>query len=339
MKNMFTVFKYLFRINNQKEFIGALLDNRSDKEKEDDIHINDIVASVNVVNWKEKLEIRKFPDYNQYNSFMCGANSLSKAIGIAYNAIYGVFIPFSRIDIYQRRINKPEAGMSLTDMFRIANEGITLEQLTPKVIREDSEADDYKIEDFKREVGKIFSINSGINVPSNIDTIASVIQTTGKGVILLTYFNSGEWSKEKPYIVDKNLTVYDSLRHFVVATDFTLINGVKYIVIEDSAWFGGFNRRYLNEEWINKRVYSAMYPMNFKFQKTDINKPIYDGKTIISAQQCLRSEGLFPTNVSFINSFGPVTKKAVKDFQIRYNLPVTSQLDETTRNKLIQLYN
>lgn len=336
---MFTVLKYLFRTNNQQKFLGALLDNRSDKEKEDDVHINDIVASINNVTWKEKTEIRKFPDYNQYDTFMCGANALSKYLGIAYNALYGDFIPFSRIDIYQRRINKPDAGMRLADMFNIAKEGVTLEQLTPKVIHKDEEADNYKIEDFKKEVGKIFAISSGINVPNNIDSIASVIQTTGKGVILLTYFNSGEWSKEKPYIVDKDLSVYDGLRHFVVATDFTLINGIKYLVIEDSAWFGGFNRRFISEEWVNKRVYSAMYSMNFKFQKSNTNKPIYDGITIISAQQCLRSEGLFPLNVSYINSLGPVTKKAISDFQIRYNLPVTSQLDVATKNKLNQLYN
>lgn len=336
---MFTVLKYLLRTNNQQSFLGALLDNRSDKEKENDIHVHDIVAYVNAVDWKEKTNIRKFPDYNQYNSYMCGANALSKYQGIAYSTSYGDFIPFSRIDIYQRRINKPEPGMRMDDMFKIASEGITLEQLTPKTVYEDKDADNYKIEDFKREVGKIFATSTGINVPINIDTIASVIQTTGKGVVLLTYFNSGEWSKEKPYIIDKSLTVYDGLRHFVVATDFTLINGVKYLVIEDSAWFGGINRRMLSEEWVNKRIYSAMYSMKFKFQKDTTNKPVYDSTSIISAQQCLRSEGLFPTNVSFINSFGPVTKKAVTDFQIRYNLPVTSQLDEATKNKLHQLYN
>ncbi len=279
-----------------------------------------------------------FPVYNQNQTSMCGANALSKALGIAYTTSYGSFIPFSRADIYQRRINKPEAGMTFPDMFKIASEGVTLEQLTPKELHSDSDADNLQIESFKREVGKVFSTNSGIYLANDIDTIASVIQTTGKGVILLTYFNAGEWSKEYPTIVDLGLNVVTALRHFVVAVDFTLVNGIKYLVVEDSAWFGGLNRRYVSEEWVKKRVYSAGYPMNFKFMVGGVKRPVYDGLTVISAQECLRFEGLFPVNVKLFEGVGPTTRKALKSFQSKYYLPQTSQLDATTIKKLHQLF-
>lgn len=320
-------------------FTGALLDERTPIEKVDDVNLGDIVGSINVVNWTNKSP-RSFPVYNQFLSNMCGANALSKALGISFSMTYGSYLGFSRADIYQRRVNKPGAGMMLFDMFNIASKGVTLEQLTPQEILVDSDADNLRIESFKKEVGKIFAITGAIIVPINIEQIASVIQTTGKGVVLLTWFLANEWSKQIPVILDPTLKIRDNraLRHFVTAMDFTMINGVKYLYVEDSAHFGGFHTRLLSEEWINKRVADAMYPMSFKFTPGVSNKPSYDGTTIISAQKCLQFEGLFPTNISFIESLGPVTKKAITDFQKKYNIQQTGTLGPITKAKLTELY-
>jgi len=336
---MFTLLKYLLRNENPPTYLGANLDVRSVEEKSNDIHFKDIVASANAVDWTTKTNLRSFPVYNQYNTAMCGANALSKALGIAYSTSYKSYVGFSRADIYQRRFNKPSGGMSLPDMFKIASEGVTLEQLTPLDIRKDSDADNLVIESFKRDVGKVFSVSGGAYLSNDIETIASVIQTTGKGVILLTYFNSGEWSKETPYIVDLGLTVLKGIRHFVTAVDFTLKDGKKYLVIEDSAWFGGINRRFISEEWVNKRVYAAGYPINFKFsQGSTSTKPSFDG-SIISVQKCLRYEGLFPNNISYVESLGPITKKALALFQSKHGLmPLTSTLSPETISKLKELY-
>ena len=334
---MFTLFKYLFRNANQKEFLGANLDTRVESEKVNDVYLHDIVASINTVNWIAKPVIRTFPVYNQYQTYMCGANALSKALGIVYSLSYKTYVPFSRSDIYQRRFNRPGAGMALSDMFKIASDGVTLEQLTPKELYTDSDADNLVIENFKRDVGKIFAVNNGVYVRVNIDDIASVIQTTGKGVIIATFFNSGEWSKQFPNIVDKYLTKENALRHFVVVTDFTLVDGKKYLVAEDSAHFGGLNQRYLSEEWVNNRVYDAGYTMNFKFENGISGKPSYDG-TIISVQKCLRFEGLFPVNVDYFENFGPTTRIAVGNFQKKYGLTFTQTLNDTTINKLKMLY-
>jgi hypothetical protein len=323
----------------ESNFTGALLDERTTDKKVDDIHLHEIVGSVNIVNWINKSP-RSFPALNQNQSLMCGANALAKALGIAFSITYGTYLPFSRADIYQRRANRPGAGMLLYDMFDIASKGVTLEQLTVRDIFTDSDADTLNIESFKHKVGEIFSTMGGIVVPLNIETIASIIQTTGKGVVLLIWFLASEYSRQIPIIQDYTLDVREdrALRHFVTAVDFTLINGVKYLCIEDSAWFGGMNTRLLSENWVKTRIADAMYPMNFKFIPGSIPKPHYDGVTIISAQRCLQYEGLFPINVSFVENIGAITRKAILDFQLKYGIQQTGNLGPITKAKLAELY-
>jgi hypothetical protein len=313
---------------------GALLDDRKIK---DDFFFEDIVAMANLVDW-QKNTFRTFPKLNQNMTMTCGANALAKALGIMYENKYGSYIPFSRRHIYKSRSNKPTAGMTMYDMFSIATKGVTLEALTPKDLVTDEDIDNTDIKSFMIDVGNVFKISGGIilSTPNNIDTIASIIQTTGKGVILLTYFNSDEWSREIPVINDNNLSYDSALRHFVVATDYGIKNGVKTLKIEDSAWFGGIADRYLTEDWVKRRILGAGYPMNFKFAKSSGES--YDGLSIISLQKCLRQEGLFPINISFVENYGKITRGAVLEFQKRYGLSQTGILNDETKAKLTTLY-
>lgn len=338
---MFAFLKYLIRNAQSVQFTGALDDNRNHEEKATDVHFSEIVANANAVTWTEKYpNVRKFPELDQHQSSTCGANSFAKALGIMFFMKFKTYLAFSRAHIYKRRINRPSGGMALYDMFDIGSRGVTLEQLVPKELYTDADHDNTVIEPWMEKEGETWKVMKGVYLPINIETIASTIQTTGKGIILCTWFLSGEWSKELPYIVDSSLDWGDSksLRHFVVAVDYTLYKGVKYLVIEDSAHFGGISRRLISAEWVNNRVRAAAYPMNFNFQAGDSLKPVYDGLTIISAQQCLRYEGLFPTNISFVENVGPTTRQAIADFQSRYGLSVTKSLDQQTQSKLHALY-
>jgi len=337
---MFTFLKYLLRTANPQP-TGALLDTRPPEQKTNDIHFSEIVASANAVNWitKDSTTWRTFPALNQYQTFMCGANSLSKAWGIYLSQKYGKYVQLSRGHIYQRRKNRPGAGMALYDMFDILKQGATLEQLTGENIQSDDQADSLVVDQLEVAVGQGFATTGGVFLPSDIDTIASVIQTTGKGVILTTYFTAGEWSKTFPTIVNTNLGSQDpsALRHFVVAVDFTLYNNQKCLIIEDSAWFGGINRRIISEDWVTRRVVATGYLMTFKYAPQP-TKPTYDGISIISAQKCLQADGDFPTNISFIENLGPITRQSLVKFQVKYGLPQTGALDIATQSKLHQVF-
>lgn len=339
---MFSLLKFWVRNSQPVHFTGARLDERSAEDKKDDVHFSQIVATANEPVWKEKkLETaRMFPVLNQWQSFTCGANAMAKALGILFFTKYGTYLPFSREHIYQRRENIGSPGMALYDMFLITGKGTTLEQFKKGTGLVDSDYDTLVLEEWMKDVGKSFATTKGVYLDNDMETIASVIQTTGKGVILLTYFLAGEWSKEIPYISDFNLDPNEvrSLRHFVVAVDAILVGGKKYLVIEDSSHFGGYSRRLVSEDWVLRRVIGAGYPMRFKFQEGTGVKPVYDGITVISAQTCLRYEGLFPANVDYFESVGPTTRMALGAFQTKYKLKVTQALDQATKNQLSRLY-
>lgn len=336
----FTFLKFLIRDANPLH-TGALNDPRPQEEKNEDVHFNELVATANAVNWvtKDTSTWRSFPVLDQHSSYMCGANSLSKAWGIYLSQKYGKYVQLSRAHIYQRRANRPTGGMALYDMFNILTQGATLEQLTNENISTDEQADSTIVDSLEKEVGKGFATTGGVYAGNDIDTIASIISTTGKGVILQTFFTSGEWSKTFPTITYPYLTNSDpsALRHFVVAVDYTLLNGVKCLVVEDSAAFGGIYRRIVSEAWMKARVVASGYPMTFKFS-IQSTQPSFDGISNISAQTCLQAGGFFPTNVAFSSNWGAVSTASAKKFQAKYGLPITGLLDLTTRNKLLQLY-
>ena len=100
-------------MDNEQITQAALLDNRPAEEKEKDYTFEEIVASVNKVEWVEKprKEWRKFPIFNQDGSGSCVAQTEAKEMGIMRWLKDGIYVHFSAADIYQRRSNKPGGGM------------------------------------------------------------------------------------------------------------------------------------------------------------------------------------------------------------------------------------
>lgn len=326
-------------------FTGALIDERSDAEKAKDIQFGEIVGAATPVAWIEKPQNqwRKFPVLDQKNSFMCGAFSMKKLIGVYYWLKYKTWVDFSEEDIYQRRLNRPNAGMAVDDIYRIIGDGVTLKTLTNAAIITDEDADSCVIEPFKRDVGKVFKMGKKIVLGANIDEIASVIQHTGKAVHFMTGFTASEYGRFMPVIENPNLNLYapSTLRHFITFTDFTLYNGKKCLVAEDSAHFGGYSQRLISEDWINRRTMAATYPMNFLFEQSgDPNKPHYTFTkkleyspvfTVVEdvkhLQDILKFEGLFPKNVESTGWYGSTTASSVMAFQKKYKVASDSEID------------
>ncbi len=347
---------------NKPQFLGVVDDPRPAEQKEkEDVKFEEIVASADVPLWFEKKESewRKFPDLNQKRSSMCGAFSGKKELGVFYFTKYNKYPDFSEADIYQRRSNRPEPGMSVEDIYKIFSEGVTLKDLTLENINTDTDADTLKVDPIAREVGKAFATGGGkIIIPNDIDIIASTIRKTGKAIRLLTFFTEAEWSQFIPQVIDRNL-YYESrnaLRHYVMAVDTFLYKGQKVVLIEDSAWFGGYNRRLVTAEWLAKRVLLSTYLMRFKFEP-ESTRPIYffvddnmrfgqSSNDIKALQDILKYEGMFPTNVASSGYYGSVTASGVIQFQKKYKVDSDAIIDSLggksvgpqTRAKLNQLY-
>lgn len=356
-------------MNDNEQFLsGAIIDTRPEEEKEKDYHFGEIVAATNPVNWVEKPQSawRKFPIFNQDGSGSCVAQTLAKLLGILYWLKNQLYVHFSATHIYQRRTNKPSGGMAGVDAFNIARKGATLEELVPSQDMNDLQMDGTEIPQYKQDVGSVFKIGNYISLPiKDIDTIASVIQTTSKAVMVWFYFQRDEWT-DAPTIKYSDLNLYagDTSRHSVTAVDFTLYNGTKALIIEDSwgQFFGLNGQRVITEDFFRVRNWFAAYPINFAFEEQtqpqpqpspEPGKPKYtfvkplvfiswdsaknqpadvalhesQKADVVALQNILKYEGHFPSNASSTGYYGSITAKAVYAFQVAHKVAPLSELD------------
>lgn len=332
------------RKSKPKFVSGAAIDTRSDEEKKKDHKFVEIVAAANPVTWVEKTQDqwRKFPIFNQDGSGSCVAQTEAKELGILRWLKDNVYVHFSASDIYQRRSNKPGTGMIAVDARNIARDGVTLEVLAPSQNLSDTQMDAQSIEPYKRDVGKIFSVPNYLELPvKDIETIASVIQTTGKGVMVWFYWKIDEWT-EHPVVKYPDLQLADpvSSKHSVTAVDFALVNGKKCLIIEDS-WgssFGMAGQRVIDEDFFKARNWYAGYLMSFKFDTQALPKPVHlfsaeldFGQTnddIKALQDILKYEGFFPTNTQSTGFFGSITAKGLLQWQIKHNVAPLDELNQ-----------
>jgi hypothetical protein len=330
---------------------GAVIDTRPEVEKWHDYKFHELVAAAAPVTWTEKPQStwRRFPIFNQDGSGSCVAQTRAKELGIMRWLKDGVYVHFSATDIYQRRTNKPASGMGAVDAGNIVRSGVTLEVLVPSQNMSDGAMDEVRIEDYKRQVGAVFAVPNYVEDPTgDIDVVASIIQQTGKGVMVWFYFKIDEWT-EKPFIKYPDLNVVTGERHSVCAVDFTLVDGKKYLIIEDS-WgtsFGVAGQRLISEEFFKARNWYVGHLMAFKFD-LPMQKPSHIFKVDLGIgmasdevkvlQDCLKFEGVFPNNVDSTGYYGAVTKKAVIAFQARYGIPQIGLVGPITRAKLNELY-
>lgn len=335
--------KFSFQNRPQKQNLGALIDTRTLDERAKDYHVKEVVASVASVDWKEiePALVRNFGVQNQNQKSDCVAESRRKLNRIIFKVNRGLDLDFSAVELYRRRVNYPSPGMQAVDVMSLCrNGGMTLNVLEPsEPLDTEEKANAVVLKPHNADIGKVFSIhNEVIFTPGDMVTPAGTIQVSRKGIMTWYFFTADEWSKQVPTI-NKPLSLYsaDALHHSVVAVEPALYNGQKGWWIEDSAHFGGISRRFITEDFHKARNTWASYPVNFKFEVGETLRPRYDDSTR-SLQECLRYEGLFPTNVDLTGFYGPITTQAVKDFQKKYGFEQIGTVGPLTRTKLKTLY-
>lgn len=349
---------------------GALLDERPKEEKEKDFKFEEIVASAAPVNWVEKMpsEWRKFPVFDQNGSGSCVAQTMRKILGVYIQQKTGVFIKLSASHIYQRRANRPQAGMSGHDVFKIAQKGTTLEDLAVSEKMSDAAMDAVSVNEFERSIGEAFRIGNYLEITDRtIDTIASIIQETKKSVMVWFYFDNREWTNVPELKFSPDLYAASTARHSVSAVDFTLYNGKKALIVDES-WGLGFafnGQRVITEDFFKARCFFAAHFMNFAFEdqtqpspvpppapNTPLHTFLFDlefspivsySEEVKALQRVLKYEGLFPVNVEATGYYGSLTRTAVGKFQEKHlgmkpGDAGYGRCGPRTRAKLNQLY-
>ena len=249
-----------------------------------------------------------------------------------YWLVSGKWVDLSASHIYKRRANKPQGGMGGNDVFQIMQKGTTENQYAPSDNMNDTQMDSVEVTPEEELIGKKYAIGNYLTVPvKDIDTIASIIQTTGKGVMVWFYWKYDEWL-DVPEVKHTNLNLHaaDTCRHSVCAVDFTLYNGEKALIIDDS-WdkvaTALDGQRVITESFFKERNFFAAYPMNFRYDQKHVftktlkfNPKFFVDEEVKALQDILKKQGLFPSNVDTTGYFGAITLKAVKQFQTKYNL-------------------
>lgn len=342
---MIEFLQWLFGKRAPEAVLGALPDSRDLEARERDYTFREIVAEAEDVKWVEKESYRRSIITDQNGSGSCVAHSVAKILAYALWLRNGKkqFVLPSATHIYQRRANRPEPGMQGVDALDIARKGTTLEDFVPSQKMTDAQMDAALVEKFEKDIGEVLKLDNYILLPTrDIDAIASVIQKTEKAVMVWFYFKSEEWKRVAPVVRSPSLDLYgySTLRHSVVAVDFTLYKGKKALVIEES-WgseSGDQGQRIITEDFFKARNWFAAYPMRFAFEPQNVStKPFYDG-SVRSLQDCLKAEGVFPTNVESTGILGAITEKGIREFQKKYGIEQTGTVGPKTTAKLKALY-
>jgi len=317
---------------------GALLDKRSKQQKRKDWGTEELLATAQTPEWKEKKEWRTFTARNQKNTNSCVAQATAKALEVNEWLENEKLTPMSATKAYADRTNNG-AGSFLWEMldYAVKNKYTTEDRLQSQYLMSDKEMDRlakewdrYDTAIAKKYAGKSYHF---VNY-KNPEEVALCIQQ-GYGVVALFWFTSKEWGRKFPQIKNKSLTAQKGLRHAVTLVDFGLKNGKKYFKVEDSAWFGGKNERWITEDWLRRRCFGAGIIHDkrnkpVKTQKWAFKRILWKGmrnKEVVMLQDRLKLDDVFPKSIPSTGYYGSITAQAVRKFQLKHQIASTALIN------------
>jgi len=307
-----------------KYFTGVIEDPRTKKEKKKDWNAKELLAFAPVVEWKEKKKWKSYTERNQKGTSTCVPQSVAKALEINELNETGKPVIFSASKAYFERTNSG-AGAYLHEMLKYAVDPAyytTEDRIKSQNLNSDVEVHEQALKWNKEDekIAKKLNGKSYLLIDKDINQVAYWVNQ-GYGVVGLFYFTNSEWSLKYPKI--KSVSA-DWLYHAVTIVDFGLIQGKKFLKIEDSAHFGAKNERWISEEFFNKRCYAC----GFVFDKPNVENeltPYYEFKKIMRLgersddvarlQDKLKWLGFFPKHIDSTGYYGTITQQAVVKFQ------------------------
>lgn len=279
----------------------------------------------------KEIDVSPYPYEKQWYTSSCCPHAVGLALAIERKADLGGYTRVSYIFNYRLRSNFDDEGCFLQNVFENYRvKGAPLFTTLPTPQRE-TDANAIRITQAMLDEAEIFKGFSYYTVKENWNDIQVLgdIAQMGHAVPILIYATTAEWSKEYPGIDVLNLRPADAeISHCVTIlpnSGFTR-NGKRYVVIQDSASFGGINLRKLSESFIKARCFGAGYwdrvmapgsgaHPTFKFNN-DLS-PGMSGNEVKLMQKLFIAEGLL-ANENSTGYFGGKTLGALHAFQDKY---------------------
>lgn len=320
---------------NRTKYNGLQPDTRSEEEKAKDWQAEEVYGGVEpFFKVTEDFGWKRYQVRNQDGSGSCVANTIAKMLEVKRSLNKGDSIKFSHAPIYINRSNKPQSGMIGIDALKLAIKYSSCKEIDmPSENMGDSVLDALTLPDNYQELNNLVAPTNYLICPIDFDYVASMIEKEGSVMVWVDTSYSA-WCKDIPTTGGKN----GGVRHSVTAIDAINLNGVEYLVIEDS-WgkFGKYNgQRLITREFFKESVYFCATLTEFKYDVSDTPK-LEEFKIILKLgdkfdevkrlQDFLKTQGVFP-NIESTGYYGNITAKAVYLFQVKNNVAPISELDQ-----------
>jgi putative peptidoglycan binding protein len=326
---------------------GVVADTRTPAEKEFDIKHTELFTSSAPSYAASKAAASKyvgaFPIDNQQGTSSCVAHGKVLALGIFLflQGITGdVFVALSSMFVYRNRINYPSEGMvpSSADT-QIEDAGAPPYADIPTPATE-VEANALPVPDAATtKAAQQFAGIKWVTLvdPTDIDTMAFVSNSLGLPLNILIYATIEEWSQSVVEIMTPGLeqgSPEAAVSHCITVLPQSAyeVNGEKFVIIQDSALFGGIAFRSVSAAFIKARTYECAYPISID-NTPIITKPKHTfaadltigstGPDVLALQQILQYMGYLPNVVNGkvfapTDYYGGMTKTAVLALQNEY---------------------
>jgi hypothetical protein len=310
---------------DESQYIGVLPDNRTAKEKEKDWQAEELVSAGSTVPKFRKVKKGKWKKYtlrDQDGSGSCVSQALAKGFEVLYKKQTGKTIQFSSTPIYQKRQNKPHAGMYIHDAFSIAVKyGTCPEKNCPSQKMNDEQMDLIVMPTDFENINNFINAISYVAMPKDFDFIAAWVEQNGFAQIHIAA-DRKSWSQDFPQLGSQNR----GIRHAVAVVDAVTYEKVQYLVLDDS-WgrFGEFSGQRL----ISREVFNDMFTSGagFTLLKYDVSDTKFTrfenileygqkNDEVVRLQDFLKARGFFPANQNSTGYYGNVTALAVYNYQI-----------------------
>lgn len=353
-------FKYLLRLIFSKKInTGALPENRPEEDiLKDWLHeeLADGTTPILYVTKEEADKQKKYVVYNQKKTSSCVGHATATEITVLMLNKFGKIFKGLALFIYRLRSNFSGEGMIGNNANEIAIKyGVPSYDIYPYTDTEGQAnamalTPEMYSDGLKQKPIGYFKFKN-----NSWDDIASVV-SNGTGVKMFINASIREWSKEFVSIMDPNGPF--EVSHAIIIlpkTVFKHTNGEEYVLIQDSAWFGGLFYRYVPKSFFDAgRLYYSSYFTNLEYRQGQGAKPYHNftvdlkygdvGPEVKALQDILIYEGLLPVGYNTGNFYG-LTLKGVKNYQLKYKTEIltpigltlpTGYVGKMTRAKLNQ---
>lgn len=323
----------------------------------------EIAGAFSPAKWVEKNQVGGFATYpkrDQKSKSDCTCYTAAKLLSIDELSEGGIWREFSPDSVYPYLV-VPTGGANSVQVLNFVKErGMTLEHLyASDSLTEDEARKSDKIPVDAKQVGLIYKPSAVVECAADFETIASIIENyrlsgkkKGVGITIIGSQN-GTWLNPFPMPPSQPNNVWF---HKVTVTDFGLIDGKKYLSI-DNSWgerAGLRGQQFIGEDY-QKYIYGGVYTVNMPDDwlssgSTSAVPPKHQwasdllvgssGPDVLALQQALQSMGMFPVSkiIQPTGAYYGVTKKGVELFQAAFGLPVTGVVDAVTRAKLNSIF-